>query len=377
MFNIGYTVGVFDKFHFGHKNVLLECSKMCKKLIIGIHTDEFTKNYKRLPSQNQNIRKKNIVNFLNKDPNEVIIIDDNHIDLIKKYGINVIFHGNDWDIESYKKQIRYYRDGMDKLNVKIKIIDYTKGISTTKILNGETLSLKSKKCFLFDLDNTLILNDKLMKFSKDIIYKLKMLKKDIYIISNNNRYSIDEISMKIIDLDFDKNKIITPLIKIVKYLKLKKIVNIFVWGTDTVCQYFVENKFNLTEINPELIIVLYNNKFNYMDLVKLINLINNTSYIIGNIDPIYPNQDMILPDTGCLWKYIEFCTNKMPVNIFGKPNKNMINELLLKYDKKDIIFIGDSKITDYNLAKNCNIDFIHINEQEGDISHLGVLCDYL
>jgi len=105
MFNIGYTVGVFDKFHFGHKNVLLECSKMCKKLIIGIHTDEFTKNYKRLPSQNQNIRKKNIVNFLNKDPNEVIIIDDNHIDLIKKYGINVIFHGNDWDIDRCFKNI--------------------------------------------------------------------------------------------------------------------------------------------------------------------------------------------------------------------------------------------------------------------------------
>jgi len=54
----------------------------------------------------------------------------------------------------------------------------------------------------------------------------------------------------------------------------------------------------------------------------------------------------------------------------------MIQDILSKYSKEEIVFIGDSKITDYNLAKNANIDFIHIDSECGDISNLGVLCDY-
>ena len=44
---IGYAVGVFDLFHYGHKNLLDECLKRCDKLIIGVHTNEFVKSYKR------------------------------------------------------------------------------------------------------------------------------------------------------------------------------------------------------------------------------------------------------------------------------------------------------------------------------------------
>ena len=112
---IGYIVGVFDKLHYGHKNMIKEGLLRCDRLIIGIHTDEFAKSYKRLPSQNENIRKKEMIIFLKNLPDlsypinetHIQLIDDNHILLVNQFKITKIFHGDDWDMESYKKQITH------------------------------------------------------------------------------------------------------------------------------------------------------------------------------------------------------------------------------------------------------------------------------
>ena len=46
MNRIGYAVGVFDLFHYGHQNLILESIKKCDKIIIGVHTDKFVESYK-------------------------------------------------------------------------------------------------------------------------------------------------------------------------------------------------------------------------------------------------------------------------------------------------------------------------------------------
>jgi 4-nitrophenyl phosphatase len=379
---IGYAVGVFDLFHSGHKNLLDECLKRCDELIIGVHTNEFVKSYKRLPNDNENKRKYNILNYLkriNFNEENIHIIDDNHLKLIKKYNINIIFHGNDWELESYKKQIKYYEFGMDKLNIKIDLIDYSKGISTTEIMNGTIKNLKNKKCFLFDLDNTLILNKKATKYSTDLITKLENNNKDIYIITNNNRYTPREIYKNLkencINIGFEN--IITTLIVIKDYLLNNNLNNIFVWGTKSAKNYFINNNFVVNENKDkyDLIIILYRNDFDYQELTNLCNLVKITPYIIGNIDATYPDKQDALPDTGSIWKLVEYVCDKKPIKLFGKPEPIMINNILKKYKKNDIIFIGDSEKTDKQLAKKCEIDFIRVHE-EGDISHMGVLCDY-
>ena len=127
---IGYVPGVFDLFHSGHINLIRRAKKMCDRLIIGVHTDKFVENYKRKPKQSQKIRLDNIIKYFNLSQNDVILVGGCHNDIVKKYKINKFIHGNDWEINSYKKQIRYYEDGLDKLGVSVDIIPYTKGIST-------------------------------------------------------------------------------------------------------------------------------------------------------------------------------------------------------------------------------------------------------
>lgn len=376
---IGYCVGVFDQLHYGHKNILTLCSRHCDKLIVGVHTDKFVQSYKRLPTYNEETRKKLIIDFLGINPDYVRLIDDNHIKLIKEFNINKIFHGTDWEIESYKKQIKYYEYGMDKLGIDICLIPYTKGISTTNIITSKVRNLNNKKCFLFDLDNTLVLNNKATLFADDIINKLKVLNKDYYVITNNNRYSPINIK-KLLDINkiyFDEDKIITTLSVIKNYLSNEKITNVFVWGTNEAIKYLENYGIYHDPVKAEIILVLYNNLFNYQKLVELINLIKKKPYIVGNIDLTYPDSKLILPDTGSIAKLIKLFINKDPVKIFGKPDISMTEHLFKKYDKKDMILIGDSELTDKKLAKNMNIDFLHINNENGDISNLGVICDYL
>lgn len=384
---IGYTVGVFDKLHYGHKNLLIEALQRCSMLVVGIHTDKFTASYKRIPSESQDVRISNVVSFLSNLPSQpnftAVLVDDNHMRIIKEYGVTEIYHGSDWDIESYKAQIGYYKNGMADL-VSIIYIDYTIGISTTKILNNEITSLTNKKCIVFDLDNTLILNGQPMKFVHDVMDKLNRLNKDIYIVSNNNRYTVDEIQIALQRCNIrivDPSHIITPLDQIVKYLRSMSYNKIAVWCTESVRSFFTGAGFDVTDITNttdvavDIVVILYKNDYDYDGLCKLCSAISKYPYIVSNIDRTYPDAELVLPDTGSVWKLVEYCTTKQPVACFGKPNRAMLDDVLKQYDARNIVFIGDSDVTDKVLALNCGIDFIRVHP-EGDISHLGVLCDF-
>lgn len=382
MSNIGYCPGVFDLFHSGHKNLLIKCSNLCDKLIVGVHFDNFVESYKRRPIDNQEIRKNNIIKYLKIPENNIIMIGGYHKDVIIKYKITKIFHGNDWEINSYKKQIGYYRDGLDKLRIKIELLRYTNGISTTKILTKNFIKT-DYKTYLFDLDNTLILNNKPKFGSVECIDKLKEMKKEIYIISNNNYSSPSNIhiSLNEIGINIPMNNIITSLTHVrdicLRYYNKK---NIFVWGSKESIEWLKTSGLNIVghEDNDiiDLAVVLYRNNYDYQQLVNLCNIINNTeNYIIGNSDNTFPDSVNILPDTGSLSKLIIAATGKKPNFICGKPSKNMLPGSLIK----PIIMFGDSLKTDKPFAQCCSIDFIHIDEnnKNANMSHLGVFCDYL
>ena len=43
------------------------------------------------------------------------------------------------------------------------------------------------------------------------------------------------------------------------------------------------------------------------------------------------------------------------------------------------IMVGDNTLTDKIFAENLNIPFIHVSNKDikSDISHLGIICDYI
>lgn len=127
---IGYTTGVFDLFHIGHLNLLLNAKSVCDRLIVGVTTDELMLSYKN---------KRPIIPFHERV--EIVrnvkcvdaVISQESMDkfsIWEKLKFDIMIVGDDWfqtpkweNIESqFKKQ-----------GVRIVYFPYTKGTSSTLI----------------------------------------------------------------------------------------------------------------------------------------------------------------------------------------------------------------------------------------------------
>lgn len=374
---VGYLPGVFDLLHCGHINIISKTIENCDLTVIGIHTDDFVTNYKRRPIQTQNERLEAVQNYFGSKVYALEIVGSNHLEVIKKYNVTSIFHGTDWELASYKKQIRYYEDGLDKLNITIELIPYTQGISSTMIVSNLE-AYRNLDCIFFDLDNTLLLNDAPTNQAVECVQFIQKQNIEIKVVTNNNNYTPKQISLKLcgVGIEICEHQICSPLKRIKQFLNENtQFKNIYIWGSPNAVQYFRENDFNVVDDVKvaNVFIVLYNANFNHHDLSLLITRIqkNNIPYIIGNIDLTYPDKDTVLPDTGSIYHLINNITKISPILTCGKPFLNGIDTVI--DPNRNYIMVGDSLLTDAKLAENLNIPFFH----KTDLCDLGILLKKL
>lgn len=131
--------GVFDLFHYGHLNHLKQIKNNFKEpihLIVGIIDDKTATIYKRKPIFNENMRKEIILSC--KYVDSVILMNNLNIheNFIKEYNIDYVVHAFS-NKEDMSKQEEFYKIPI-QLN-KFIILDYTKTVSTTNILNNSML----------------------------------------------------------------------------------------------------------------------------------------------------------------------------------------------------------------------------------------------
>lgn len=129
-YRVGYTAGVFDLFHEGHRRHLENARALCDVLIVGVNSDELTMVYKHVrPSENQNVRIRNIMESGYAD--QVVLVES----LYKRsaygtYYFNVLWIGDDW-----KGHPRWETTEKEMLEVGVDVIylPYTPGISSTRL----------------------------------------------------------------------------------------------------------------------------------------------------------------------------------------------------------------------------------------------------
>ena len=377
---IGYLPGVFDLLHHGHINIIYKTIEVCDLTVIGIHTDEFVAEYKRRPVQTENERLEAVQNYFGSRIHALEVVGSNHLEVIQKHGVTHIFHGTDWELTSYKKQIRYYEDGLDKLNISIELIPYTEGISTTMIVSNLEV-YKNIDCVLFDLDNTLLLNGAPTNEAVECVDYIQKQNIEIKVVTNNNNYTPKQISSKLcgVGIHIREDQICSPLKRIKNFLhENSQYKNVYVWGSENASQYFREHGHGFNAIDDvnaaDICIVLYNANFHYRDLCSLVTRIqkNKVPYIVGNIDLTYPDKDVVLPDTGSIYHLIYSITNISPILVCGKPFIDGIGGISIDPAKKYLL-VGDNLLTDGKLAENLKIPFYH----KTDLCDLGILLKKL
>lgn len=127
-YKIGYTSGVFDMFHIGHLNILEQAKMQCEYLLVGVTTDALCYERKKknpIICQEDRLR---IVKAIRYVDNAIFQENMNKLDVIKKYGIDAVFVGSDWEGSpswmQYEKQFEEYQCSVVYLN-------HTEGISST------------------------------------------------------------------------------------------------------------------------------------------------------------------------------------------------------------------------------------------------------
>ncbi len=127
---VGYTSGVFDLFHDGHRIYLSNCMAMCQFLFVGVDCDLIVRNNKGIkrPIHPDFIRRKIVQDFINF--NYSFIKNKHFFDLIKQINPDIVFYPHNKIITKQKKKF------MKQNNIKLIRLPYTKGVSTSIIIQN-------------------------------------------------------------------------------------------------------------------------------------------------------------------------------------------------------------------------------------------------
>jgi glycerol-3-phosphate cytidylyltransferase len=127
---IGYISGVFDLFHIGHLNILINSKSMCDQLIVGVTVDDLVayKNKKAVIPYQERLEIVRSIKYVDAT------IAQESMDKFKmwqKLKFDVLFVGDDWfETEKWKEIEEQFKE----VGVKVVYFPYTKSTSST-VLN--------------------------------------------------------------------------------------------------------------------------------------------------------------------------------------------------------------------------------------------------
>ena len=221
--------------------------------------------------------------------------------------------------------------------------------------SGNLLELISKQVYFFDLDGTLYLGNNLFKGVPHLIEVLRQKKKKFFFLSNNSSKSTNDYLKKLnkFNLNINRENLILSLHPTIDYLKKKDYKRIFLLGTQSLKDEFKSEGFKLTEENPEILVLAFDQELTYERLVKASHFLQNKNipYVATHIDNRCPTETGYIPDAGGIAALLYKATERMP-RVFGKPNKEM---LLFKLEQLGIspnnaLIFGDRLYTDIKMG---------------------------
>ena len=126
---IGYTSGVYDLFHIGHLNLLINASSLCDQLIVGVTTDELVA-YKNKKSVIPFQERLEIVRSIKYVDAAISQPDMDKFKAWEKLKFDVLFVGDDWFKDPKWEEIE---SKFKEVGVRVVYFPYTKGTSSTLI----------------------------------------------------------------------------------------------------------------------------------------------------------------------------------------------------------------------------------------------------
>ena len=233
--------------------------------------------------------------------------------------------------------------------------------------------LRSMKLFLFDMDGTLYLGDRLYSFTTELLQTIRQKGGKYLFMTNNSSKSVEDYIKKLHKLGIESTRedFITSSQATAYYLhKYHEGQKLYVCGTESLKAELRMEGFTVTENMDEVecIVMGFDTELTFQKLHDVSYLLltkKDLPYIATNPDLVCPTEFGSVPDCGSVCIMIENATGKKPV-VIGKPSP-LMPELAMErlgITKEQTCVVGDRIYTDVKSGLNAGITGILVMSGE-------------
>lgn len=219
------------------------------------------------------------------------------------------------------------------------------------------------KLFLFDLDGTLYIGDKLFDFTPRLLRAIRQSGRKYLFITNNSSKSVSAYvdKMRRLGIGACAEDFMTSSQAAAYYLSENyRGKRLFVCGTESLKRELRDSGFEITDDidKVECIVMGFDTELTFEKLEKVSKMLCTRSlpYIATNPDYVCPTEFGSVPDCGSICDMIYNATGKRPT-VIGKPSPLMIELAMKKVGvlPSETAVIGDRVYTDVKSGKNAGV----------------------
>jgi HAD superfamily hydrolase (TIGR01450 family) len=234
--------------------------------------------------------------------------------------------------------------------------------------------LKSMKLFLFDMDGTLYLGNRLYDFTIELLDTIKANGGKYLFMTNNSSKSVVDYIKKLHNLGIEATRedFMTSSQATAFYLhKYHEGQTLYVCGTESLKEELRMEGFTVTTDldKVECIVMGFDTELTFQKLHDVSYLLltrPELPYIATNPDLVCPTAYGYVPDCGSIAQALEHATGRLPV-MMGKPRPAMV-QLAMKAagaTPEQTVLLGDRVYTDIAAGVNAGIDTVLVLSGEG------------
>ena len=231
-------------------------------------------------------------------------------------------------------------------------------------MNSEVINkIKSINLFLFDMDGTLYLGDKLYDFTTELLAEIRRAGKKYLFMTNNSSKSVTDYVKKLerLGIKASEDDFITSSQATAYYLKQNhKDACLYVCGTHSLKEELAKEGFVITEDTKkaDCVVMGFDTELTFKKLEDVSRMLTERDmpYIATNPDYVCPTEFGFVPDCGSVCDMIFNATGKRPI-VIGKPQA-LMPQLAMEhygYGKKETAVVGDRIYTDIKSGLNAGI----------------------
>ena len=217
--------------------------------------------------------------------------------------------------------------------------------------------LQETELFVLDMDGTFYLDDEIIDGALDFLEEVKRLGKRFVFFTNNSSKSKNTYIEKLAKMNchIDRNQIHSSGDVMIHYLKENHPgQSVYLVGTPDLEARFRASGINLTEGQPDVVVVGFDLTLTYEKLMRACLYIRNgAEFLATHLDINCPTHDGFIPDCGSMCAAIALSTGKKP-KYMGKPFKETVDYILAKTgaEREKVTFVGDRLYTDVKTGIN-------------------------